>query len=74
MPDRRRNAPHEYQRRRIAEARDAMRATIGDGLRQRLETPQHLPLNIVSLLAKITDQDEQQLCWPRVLRGSLEQH
>ena len=30
MPHRRRNAPHEYQRRRIAEARDAMRATIGD--------------------------------------------
>jgi hypothetical protein len=73
MPDRHRNAPHEYQRRRIAEARDAMRATIGNGLRQRLEAPQHLPLNIVSLLAKITDQDEQQLCWPRVLRGGVEQ-
>jgi hypothetical protein len=62
------------RRNRIAEARDAMRATIGDGLRQRLETSQHLPLNIVSLLAKITDQDEQQLCWLRVLRGGVEQH
>ena len=40
----------------IAEAQAAMRATIGSGLKERLEVPQLLPPEIASLLALVADQ------------------
>ena len=47
MPARARQK-YPYQ---IAEAYDAMRATIGSGLRERLKAPQQLPPDIASLVA-----------------------
>ena len=48
------NAPEHNYPYQIAEAYDAMRETIGSGLRKQLEAPQQLPPEIASLLAVMT--------------------
>ena len=55
MP-KRRTTRQVYRGHWLAEAQAAMRATIGSGLKERLEVPQLLPLDIASLLALVTDQ------------------
>ena len=59
MVDERRVAPQVDDTRSIAEAQEAVRTTIGEGLRQRLEVPKELPPDIASLLALLTKSDEQ---------------
>jgi hypothetical protein len=49
MVDERRVAPQVDDTRSIAEAQEAVRTTIGEGLRQRLEVPKELPPDIASL-------------------------
>jgi hypothetical protein len=59
MADQLRTVRQEYRDRWIAGVRDVVRVTIGNGLRERLEAPQQLPSNIVSLLALITNHGDE---------------